>query len=111
MGDSGWKIVQSLEMEQKLSTKLCLLLWPASHSATEAGGHLGQSSKRLHQKSAPGLQPTCLSEAAAGASLDSQCHLHTNILINGSDVSSACSWGVAVLLGSHVVLRGGTPGA
>lgn len=30
--------------------------------------------------------------SSAGASLDSQCHLHTNILINGSDVSSACSW-------------------
>lgn len=34
--------------------------------------------------------------SSAGASLDSQCHLHTNILINGSDVSTACSWGVAV---------------
>lgn len=31
--------------------------------------------------------------SSAGASLDSQCHLHTNILINGSDVSTACSWG------------------
>ena len=32
--------------------------------------------------------------SSAGASPDSRCHLHhTNILINGSDVSSACSWG------------------
>ncbi|KAG7217252.1 hypothetical protein INR49_027796 [Caranx melampygus] len=34
----------------------------------------------------------------AGASLDSQCHLHTNILINGSDVSTACSWGGGVVV-------------
>ena len=42
--------------------------------------------------------------SSAGASLDSQCHLPTNTLINGSDVSTACSWGVAV--GDHVVQEG-----
>lgn len=31
--------------------------------------------------------------SSAGASLDSRSHLHTNILINGSDVSTACCWG------------------
>lgn len=31
--------------------------------------------------------------SSAETSRDSLCHLHTNILINGSDVSTACSWG------------------
>lgn len=57
--------------------------------------------------------------SSAGASLDSQCHLHADILINGRDVSTACSWGeggrtggrvvaAAVVMGgcSHVVQRG-----
>lgn len=45
--------------------------------------------------------------SSAGASLDSLCHLHSNILINGSDVSTACSpmwqggWGCG-----HVVSEG-----
>lgn len=51
--------------------------------------------------------------SSAGASLDSQCHLHTDILINGRDVSTACSWGEGGRTGgrvmggcSHVVQRG-----
>lgn len=65
MGDSGWKIVHSLEIEQKLSSKARLLPWPVSHAATQDQGHLRQKPNKQAARESDHLEcAPLLSEAA-----------------------------------------------